>query len=587
MSMNPVVLISCPNLPYFLGTFDTTRFRNWWRSAPFPEAVQYIKKGMHIYGRSHLAIAQRTDGLWAVYRSKNYGIDWERVWLAASGEVIYDILLITYGRAIMNTSTGFYETVTAGTSWTKVASLPAAPNAPVFYNIGGGDVLVCTDGRYIWRSTDIARHWTQVCDQRSILRHDGAYLTYTGLTAPCIAGANGIVLCGFGPFVSVSGDGALTWEGHKSWDEFVFVLQNEVPISPPRSIVYDRQPYQASMCLQPAYIIKQILISSVDGPQPGDVTFLLKYDDLQAMSGESNLFSRVFTTTPPILRPGWGYAIQGWRYQFQQYLSPAEGQQLSAYDLPVTGAAHNDKLAFSAQTRTDPETGEPIPSLKYSPDGGSTWLDIDVNNIQIGNPDGSPFAGGMTLDDNFARITWVHGRCDNTGSWNYAELYRRQCINHEVDTFLERKAPPSYDIDLISSKDTPIEQRLDAICEKETPVTQHIDGLLQGPGSKAYRIDRTLEGIATKEESIVPIVSIDHAADMQVDTHFWARPKAKYRLETMLHQRRSGIGYYDVILVRNRLNQRLTDMVRKLPQFPDLDVPDVPYGPYNASEETV
>jgi len=34
-----------------------------------------------------------------------------------------------------------------------------------------------------------------------------------------------------------------------------------------------------------------------------------------------------------------------WRYLFQQYITPTEGSQISAYDLPVTGAAYNDKLA--------------------------------------------------------------------------------------------------------------------------------------------------------------------------------------------------------------------------------------------------
>ena len=123
-SMTPVALVSLPNLPYLLGTFDTQQFREWWRSAPFPDDLEDIKKGFHIYGRTHLVLAKRKDGRWAVYRSKNYGIDWERVWLAAEGEIIYDIVLITFGWAILNTSLGFYETTSAGKNWTLVLGLP-------------------------------------------------------------------------------------------------------------------------------------------------------------------------------------------------------------------------------------------------------------------------------------------------------------------------------------------------------------------------------------------------------------------------------------------------------------------------------
>lgn len=48
----PVALIYLPNQPYLIGTFDTTNFTNWWRSKPFPDAIEFIKKGMHVYGRN-------------------------------------------------------------------------------------------------------------------------------------------------------------------------------------------------------------------------------------------------------------------------------------------------------------------------------------------------------------------------------------------------------------------------------------------------------------------------------------------------------------------------------------------------------
>jgi len=573
----PVVLISCPNLPFLLGTFDTANFRSWWRSRPFPESIESIKKGMHIYGRSHLVIAQRADGLWAVYRSKNYGIDWERVWLAAPGEVIYDIVLINFGWAIMNTSTGFYETVTAGTHWNKVANLPAAPNAPAFYNIGDGDVLVCTDGRYIWRSTDIARHWTQVCDQQTIIRRWST--AYTGLSKPCIAGANGLVLCAHGPFLTQSPDNGLTWLTTPNWDNYLSLAR-----VPPLDIVFNRQ-------FPAKFLINQVLISSNDGLTPGDLTFIIKTEDLYPVVAwqDANLYSRIFRTYTV---PGHVPSFLAFRYMFQQYLSPSEGYQLSAYDLPITGTDTKDKLTFSAQTRIDPATGQQIPSLKYSTDGGATWIDIDITNAKFGDPDGAPVYGLSFLDDNFAKTTWVQGICDNSSWWAHVtEDHRRQCLSYEMDLFLECKNPVTIErqerVDAIVAKKKSETEQLDAICRKDISIFQHLDGLLQGINSKGYHIDRTLEGVATKEQPIDSIVTIDHITNMQADAHFWASPKAGYHLMAMLQQRRPANYSCDTILVMYRLGERLSDMERKFPQFVDIDVPDVPYAPYNSREESV
>ncbi len=588
-TMNPVVLISCPNLPYFLGTFDTAHFRNWWRSAPFPDPLQYIKKGMHIYGRSHLCIAQRADGLWALYRSKNYGIDWQRVWLAAAGEMIYDIVLVTYGRAIMNTSTGFYETVNAGTSWTKVADLPAAPNAPAFYNIGGGDVLVCTDGRYIWRSADIARHWTQVCDMQQIQFPSAIYYSgthkYTGPSLPAITGANGRVLAACGPFLIISEDAGLTWAYKLHWCQY---NKNYASFYPPRSVVYDRLWPHSNV---PKFLINQILVSSVDGPTGGDACFLVKYTDQYPVAGETELFSRVFKTFSATYA-GYGYQ-KNWffQYLFQQYISPQEGSQICAYDVPVTGAAYNDSLVFSAQTRADPASGQPIPSLKYSTDGGATWLDVDLESVQIGNSDGSPVSGGSMLDDNFARNTWSGPPCNNAGSWHYEELYRRQCLSYELELFLEQRKPVietrQERIDALVSADHDKEQSTDALVEAEIPVRQQIDGTLEIVRPKEYHVTSFLEGIASNEQLLDSNVAASHTKNMQADACLWDNIETAYTLTSMLKKKRSAGYFCDTIIVVYKLMERLSDIERKSVQLLDIDVPDIPYLPYNSREESV
>jgi hypothetical protein len=478
----------------------------------------------------------------------------------------------------MNTSTGFYETQTAGTSWTKVSNLPAGTVA-AFANIGDGDILVCTDGRYIWRSTDIARHWTLVFDQRSAWRHTGAYVTYTNLTYPCIAGANGLAVCGFGPFLSISFDVGLTWASHPWWDHY-YGMYVHPELFPPVDVVFGRQPWDSRM--SPSYLIKQILISSIDGPQASDVTFLLRYDDLAPMPGESSLYSRIFKTISPI-----SPAAQTWRYQFQQYLSPVDGAQIDAYDLPITGSPSNDKLVFSAQTRTD-ASGNPVPSLKYSNDGGSTWIDVDLSRISIGSADGVAITDLSFLDESFAKNTWVYGSCDNSGSWNTTDGKRRQGLSYEADLFLEKREPPHYNIDVLVSKEGSLNDSIDAVLKKRVSVPYQNDALFHGVGSKPYPLDGLLQGKVSHASPMDVIVSIDTPCTYQIDVgRIWKQPTKYYHLDALL---RSVVGHTyscDVVLVEYGLIERLSKMVGKIPQFLDLDVPDESEGAFNSSQETL
>jgi hypothetical protein len=587
--MTPVVLISLPNLPYLLGTFDTARFRSWWRSAAFPDEIENIKKGFHIYGRTHLALAHRKDGRWAVYRSKNYGIDWERVFLAAVGEKIYDIVLITFGRAILNTSLGFYETVNAGTSWSLVLGLPSAPNAPAFCNIGGGDVLMCTDGRYIWRSANIARSWTMVCDMQTVLhgKTQVGNTRYLGPSVPCIAGANGRVVAGHGPFLVRSDDGGLIFKPVAYWE--TDPIQAPAILRPPADLVYNRiwsyLQLPERTISKAGYIITQILISSIDGPAGNDVVFVLKMNDLWPVRGNTELFAwtlKTWTSDPILQKNG------HWKPIFQQHLTPTvDESHLCSYDVAVMGANYNDKLLFSAQTRID-STGKPVPSLKYSTDGGENWTDINLDQIKIGDPTGGGIYGGSMMDDNFAKLTWSGPACNNYGSYNFVELYRRQCQSYELDAGVQKTSSKSYQVDAIACSTPTKTEELDVIIAiPKVTKPYEIDALAEGRGAKSYRIDRTLEGEATKDQELDAVVTADNHVDDMLDALVWANIKKHYHLGVLLKWKASSIYNIDTILVKNRLNERLSGIEREIVQFVDIDVPTIPYSPLDSRKETL
>jgi len=581
MTMNPVALIGVPGLPYLLGTFDTTNFRQWWRSAPFPVDVETVKKGFHIYGRTHLAIAKLTNGLWVILRSIDYGVNWTVAWTAANGEVIYDLVLINYGWAVMNTSTGFYETDNAGADWTKISSLPGASATPAICNIGGGDVLLITDGRYIWRSTDIARHWTLVCDMSS-LRHysancnESAY--YTGTSKPCIAGANGRVFAAHGPFLVQSDDSGVHWNAHvQYWEDYPFPAQ--AFLFPPSKIVW----YRIWSMSRPQFIISEIAISSVDGPATDDVVFLFKANDLNPAPGETDLFSRVYQTfSYGLVKNMYFKAI------FQQYLTPdTTVQQLSSFNVPVLGANYMDRLIFSAQTKT--VNGVSVPSLKYSRDGGLNWVDVDISKIQIGDPSGGLPIDGSILEDNFAKMTWVAPPCNNSGHYVAEEYYRVQCQSYELDTNIIHAVSIldsfQYFLDAnISTKKTSTDS-IDAIVEKSGIVSQLIDAFLEKTKTLAYHIDRILEGDVTLDDSVDAIVSIDHGIEYENDVILWDDKTKSYVISAYLGDEISKPYSVDVIISKNSLTDRLRRLDRINPQMFDLYLTDSPLSPMDSRRD--
>ena len=608
----PVAIVYLPNQPYLLGTFDTTNFSSWWKSKPFPDDIEYIKKGMHVFGRSHLAIAKRVDGRWAVYLSKNYGVDWEGVFLAEVDETIYNMILIKSGWVILNTSDGFYQSTKAGYSgtWSKISDLPGASAVPAFCNIGSGDILLCTDGRYIWRSTNKAVSWTLVCDQATVggrrwyketqeIRDDGFRWTYGSPLTAAIDGANGEVLCAYGPFITVSRDYGLTWTDTWNpiagwvvmnyWDGWITFVRG----SPPKSVIYDRFPTSATSA--PNFVVKQIIVSSVKGPLMTDVCYVVRVDDLVPAPGQTKLFSRVF----------YGYHGQywsdyhntygddispAWQSKFQQNLSPDDNlNQLSAYENAVLGSTDISRLIVSAQTTVD-VNGDPIPSFKYSMDGGLNWTTVDLSKVKIADGENLPIFSGAFLDDNYAKGTWISSYCDNFRNLiPSSENEHTQTQSYELDSEIEgwRTLTEDLQIDAVVVKIGEENDSVDAIVAKDQDKPYDVDLLAEGEGSKTYRIDRGIEDEVEKTESVDAIASIDNTKDDSVDAILQKNQRFIYKIGVGLHDQNSKTYQVGVKVVRDGLIPRLSRIERLSPQMLDLYLPYVPYNPYDSAWEYI
>jgi hypothetical protein len=575
----PVILVTLPSQNYFLGTFDTISLQTWWKSEPLPAEVAEITKGMQIYAEIQLATARLKDGTWAVFQSKNYGRSWWIVW--NKPEEIYDIVKINYGWALLNAAGGFYETVDAGSNWTKISSLPAGQRCAIA-NIGNGDMLICTDGRYIWKSTDIAHTWRKVCDQNTIwhgpLPTWKSIVYYSGPTFPCVAGACGMVLVSHGPFVTVSTNNGDSWRSLQFWDYWSYEY-------PGLEALIDLRLDRTLKTGQAEFIIKQILIASIDGPMPFDCTYMIRYDELKPLPGETLLFSRVFKSQnySRYVSEDWKFS---WKYLFCQYLSPSDNsQQLNAYDMPITGTTYNDRVVISAQMADD-GNGNQVPHIRISRDGGVTWVDIDVTKARIGELP-TQMIGGPFLDDSFIKNTWMTSSCGNEGWWVTTEGYVRRNLTYDMNFGLLRPIYKNYQMNAAVSKRQIKAQDFDTIISKGKTSTYQADAFAQGRPISIYRIGSRFIAFPLVPQEFDAIISEHKTSTYQTDQLAEKRIYKSNRMNVLVLSQLENAYQMGAFLVKTDINQRLSDIERIIPQFWDVYFPDLPYSPYDSREEEI
>ncbi len=438
MRMRAVTLVYLPGSNYLIGTFDPACTTDWWVSSGFTN-VETVEKGFHVLGSIHGAICKKTDGTWSMFKSDDYAQSWYEVLNIAYR--IYDAVIILPGRIIINTANGFYESTTSGNTWTLVLGLPTAPDAAAICNAGNGDVLFCTDGRYIYKSLDLARSWTMVCDQQNISgRHFGIFnggetAGYRWIGSPtyaAIAGANGVILAAHGPFLTMSADLGTTWARTYSWDCYhdAYAYHGFAP----HSLVYSRFPTTSTEIAH--FAIKQILISRTDGPYPWDVHFAVRYDDLDVASGNSYCYSRLFIGHEETASED-DHARSGpsWWYVLGNIASPADNlNQISAYELPLSANAdHTERVLFSAQAKM--VNGVLTPSLATSIDGGYNWTKVDLTLVDFELPSDSGIA---ISDETFIQTSWSWGSCTNTSWYNVTgSPHWRRLQSYDMDWIMK------------------------------------------------------------------------------------------------------------------------------------------------------
>ena len=279
--MRRVVLTHLPGLNYFIGTFDLTNYQDWWKSAPLPGAIQTIEHALWVGGPMHLCLAKMVDGTWSIYLSFDYGVNWQLV--KNSAVEIMDIELVTFTWVLYSDANGdWWESTNSGLTWTKVCTSGPVGRAFFVLHKGANVTVFSHDGRYIKKSTDVARTWTTACDLNTVEMVGDDYheaLVYTGTRIAAIAGANNVIHASNGPYLASSLDGGASFTTYHSWDNYwdsedQYALDYETDTIhssfPPVELVeYNRS----------NFLIADILVSSIDSALGGDVAFVMLCKD--------------------------------------------------------------------------------------------------------------------------------------------------------------------------------------------------------------------------------------------------------------------------------------------------------------------
>jgi hypothetical protein len=460
--MKPVVLVRLPNRPQFLGTFDTTNFKDWWKSEPLPGLVSEIVDNEWCYGQYHLAVAKMQDGTYHIFRSPDYGKTWVDVYTSASE--IYTLTRIYYGYMLINNASGWYKSLDTGLHWSLVST--GAPGCKTVINIEE-NILVAHNGSYIFRSTDVGAHWTTVIDCHLMVVKDYHYggnrtLYYPYDVYPALAGYNNKVLAGVGPYLLMSDDAGATWITHPS--EIYGGWGWAIGCTAGASCIGIGTNNGASNWNMNNPSKRIIQIVGTKGSSNADANCFM----IRAYIPYSNVVRHYFTNNS-----GWGSNAR-----FDQPFTGYYNGKLDAYETMVQNTNTTSTIVFSSQSAWNPLTGGYNTSQKYSTDGGWTWNELDVNQYKVyeGDPDTSTAFtyGGPFIEENFTYQVWQGVPCHNSGKWVSSGYYRRgisldndlivyhnPTINIKPDIVMKLVPDEDYTMDMVTyiTKNTNVTMR--------------------------------------------------------------------------------------------------------------------------------
>jgi len=560
----PVLLSAVDGKNFILGTFDTTSFKDWWKSEPFPGSIEDIGEPIHIYGQYHVCIVKKTDGTYSIYRTRNAGKSWIEVY--NTSYIIYTLAMIDYGWVIGSTSHGWIESrIDSGYTWSEISTF--APNCKTIINIDD-DVLFAHDGRKIWRSTDFAHTWSKVLDSArwtSEPYHWGESssrdFSWNSDSYPAIAGANQSILVGFGPYLVISTDVGKTWFTHingwtgENWD-------------------IDGWGGDGEFGPQFGTRILQLTLTSVDGFTLEDLSFIARTTNNSGYvryiySGPLYYW---YDTSPKKT----GY---GWKYIFSLPFANYEQGKVSAYDVLTPGSPEHDIFATVCSYDSNNKA-----IIKYSTNGGYSWSTINSSNVVVyeGDPTQEIVSGlGQQVFDEeyFTRSVWVGQPCHNSGRYKIYYNKAVRGISADFDLLTGFTKTESYGSDMVTyityedtcdfdilNKVSIYEYVPSDMLLKDTVSIFHLpDILMEKEFPISFDMDILNAARKISELDIDSLVQKTCFPEMYPRMYLIGPNEKSYGMETKI--------------VDNYIDEIMNSVERYTIQLPDIHYPDIPYKP--------
>lgn len=566
--MRPVVLSVIEGRNFLLGTFDTTNFQSWWKSEPFPGAVESIHSPIHVYGQYHVCIVKMQDGTYSIYRTSNMGKSWVQVY--NTNDIIYTLTAIDYGWIIGSTSTGWISSsLDSGYTWTKISSF--APNCKTVINIGD-DYLFAHDGTSIWRSEDYAKTWSKVLTKTSWTSkslHEGWQswtFSWSGDASPALAGINKTVFVGFGPYLVISDDNGVTWVTHPSgWNNSAFNMPNwgNISLSP-----------------QAGNHILQLILTEGNGLSTGASALMMRNlvgNNVNYLYSGPNT-SSVYNITSG---PGWY-----WKTVFSLPYK-ADSGKITAYDVLRPGSSIRDLMA--AVTTYDSNNNAIV---MYSIDGGNTWAQINASTVTVYEGDPSQeiisVPGQQVFDEEYhTTYTWSGAACHNDG--RYIEEYNKTVRNI------------SSDIDLLLSFRKTYQRNYDCVLKKAKTKSYTVDiagkkNFLKAFTSRVYNKKSLTKSMVIgnyTKTSFVKAAPLDVINALRLSSEFNTDVLLLKDIPKLINMRMNLRGVatkshsMEMKLVGNHVEEIMNLFEEYTPQLPDIRYPDIPYTPWDSRKRGV
>ena len=455
-----VSIAKLENYPGFLLTIDDT---NWWKSMPLPASVETFGEAIYIYGQFHICTAKLVDGTYSIFRTPDNGFTWIQV--LNTTENILAICRPDYGVALVATSGGWWRSVDAGKTFTKISV--QAPGCICVKELTN-DLIVALDGTYIWRTVNGGFDWsksliagtsTPVIAKTSYSTIDGTIFDILiGCTATNIDPASDHGPGGYTPQMFVGNTALLLYSDNAAvsfsyanqqctWWFREYTTGNTdnagrfYPLMPRdvwTDIITDIQLSHISSDGTPWFVVQVKMKNGI----------LRHYTLKRNLQGIKAPFYYIMFTVFP-------------KFDSISTLSDS----LYCEEAYVTGSnlIQND-IIFSGGSLT-------APILMKSSNGGDDWATINIANAKIySGPDLSQLSsiGGPFTEDTCLLYTWIHPDCHN--GWKVYGGYVRKSQSYGMDLLIQNRSPiaciKEKSFDIVISKDYNVDNTYDMLTQK-------------------------------------------------------------------------------------------------------------------------